>query len=116
MATNELFERETPNYSGANFPPPRGFQDAARQLLRDSVRVGHRRQMPMTPTPKGMCKARHEPAPMVEAMSAALKRELPESDVESLLPEHAVEQAKIAEAEERNDLEMRADVMGRRNG
>lgn len=48
-----LFERETPNYSGASFPPPRGFQDSAHQALRDGVRAGHRRQMLMSPTGSG---------------------------------------------------------------
>ena len=53
MATNELFERETPNYSGATFPTPRDFQDRAHQALRDGVKAGHQRQMLMAPTGGG---------------------------------------------------------------
>jgi hypothetical protein len=41
-----------------------------------------------------------------EAMPAKLMRELVRDHVESLLPEHALEQAKIVEAEERKGLEM----------
>jgi hypothetical protein len=41
-----------------------------------------------------------------EAMPAKLMRELVRDHVESLLPEHALEQAKIVEAEDRKGLEM----------
>jgi len=48
-----LFERETPNYSGATFPTPRAFQGTAHQLLRDGIRAGHKRQLLMSPTGSG---------------------------------------------------------------
>ena len=48
-----LFERETPNYSGATFPTPRDFQDRAHQALRDGVKAGHQCQMLMAPTGGG---------------------------------------------------------------
>ena len=51
-----------------------------------------------------------------EAMPAHLMRDLVRSHVESLLPEHALEQAKIVEAEERKGLELWAGVMGLRRG
>ena len=51
-----------------------------------------------------------------EAMPAKLMRELVRSHVESLLPEHALEQAKLVEAEERKGLEILAGVMRRRDG
>lgn len=53
MATTELFERETPNYSATTFPTPRDFQDRAHQALRDGVKAGHQRQMLMAPTGGG---------------------------------------------------------------
>jgi hypothetical protein len=51
-----------------------------------------------------------------EAMPAKLMRELVRSHVESLLPERALEQAKLVEAEERKGLEIWAGVMRRRDG
>jgi len=48
-----LFERDAPNYSASTFPPPRPFQDAAHQALRDGLKAGHRRQMLMAPTGGG---------------------------------------------------------------
>ena len=51
-----------------------------------------------------------------EAMPAKLMRELVRSHIESLLPEHALAQAKLVEAEERKGLEILAGVMSRRDG
>lgn len=47
-----LFE-DAPNYASASFPPPRPFQEAAHQALRDGIRAGHRHQMLMAPTGAG---------------------------------------------------------------
>ena len=49
-----------------------------------------------------------------EAMPANIMRALVRSHVESLLPEHAVQQAKIVEAEERKGLDIWARAMERR--
>lgn len=48
-----LFPKDIPHYGAATFPPPRPFQDAAHQALRDGVRAGHQRQMLMSPTGSG---------------------------------------------------------------
>ena len=53
MATIDLFARDVPHYGAATFPPPRPFQDAAHQALRDGVRAGHQCQMLMSPTGSG---------------------------------------------------------------
>lgn len=50
---NQLFERDTPRYAGAKFPPPRPFQVTAHESLREGVRQGHRRQCVMAPTGAG---------------------------------------------------------------
>lgn len=63
---SELFERETPNYSGASFPTPRDFQDRAHQALRDGVKAGHQRQMLMAPTGGGKCLGRDTPVLMAD--------------------------------------------------
>ena len=49
----ELFRQDAPNYESDTFPPPRPFQDAAHQALRDGARDGHRCQMVMAPTGAG---------------------------------------------------------------
>lgn len=49
----ELFEFETPNYQSTTFPPPRPFQDAAHETLRQGARAGHRCQMISAPTGAG---------------------------------------------------------------
>lgn len=41
------------NYSTSSFPPPREFQEAAHNALRDGVRDGHRLQCVMSPTGSG---------------------------------------------------------------
>lgn len=51
-----------------------------------------------------------------EAMPAKAMRELVRSHVEALLPEHALEIAKLAEAEERKGLKLWAGIMERRGG
>jgi len=62
----DLFERDTPNYSAATFPPPRPFQDVAHQRLRDGARAGHRCQMLMSPTGSGKCLGRDTPVLMAD--------------------------------------------------
>lgn len=41
------------NYASATFPPPRAFQDAAHEKLREGRRAGNRCQMLMSPTGSG---------------------------------------------------------------
>jgi hypothetical protein len=48
-------------------------------------------------------------------MPASIMRALVRSQVEHLLPEHALQQAKIVEAEERKGLDIWARAMERRN-
>lgn len=43
----------TAHYGSTTFPPPRPFQDAAHEALRQGVRDGHRCQMVMAPTGSG---------------------------------------------------------------
>jgi DNA repair protein RadD len=50
---SDLFDHDTPNYDGANFPTPRPFQDTAHEALRQGVRDGHRCQILMAPTGAG---------------------------------------------------------------
>ena len=50
---HELIEREVANYSRSTFPPPRDFQTAAHEKLREGVRAGHRCQLLMAPTGAG---------------------------------------------------------------
>ena len=49
----ELLARETANYAGATFPPPRYFQTTAHEALRAGARSGHRCQLLMAPTGAG---------------------------------------------------------------
>lgn len=49
-----------------------------------------------------------------EAMSANMMRALVRNHVEALLPEHAFQQAKVVEAEERKGLDIWARVMEKR--
>lgn len=49
----DLIEREAANYSDRSFPPPREFQTAAHDRLRQGFLDGHRRQMLMAPTGAG---------------------------------------------------------------
>lgn len=51
-----------------------------------------------------------------EAMPASIMRDLVRDSVEALLPLHALQQAKIVEAEERAGLDLWARTMERRNG
>lgn len=44
---------DEPNYLSAKFPPPRDFQSAAHDALRQGIRDGHRCQMLMSPTGSG---------------------------------------------------------------
>lgn len=44
---------DAPNYSSAKFPPPRPFQSAAHDKLRDGLRAGHKAQLLMSPTGSG---------------------------------------------------------------
>ncbi len=44
---------EKPDYASTTFPPPREFQNAAHQSLRDGFRADHRCQMIMAPTGAG---------------------------------------------------------------
>ena len=50
---HELIEREVANYSRSTFPPPRDFQTAAHEKLREGARAGHRCQLLMAPTGAG---------------------------------------------------------------
>lgn len=47
-----LFQ-DTPNYASASFPPPREFQHAAHEALRQGFRDGHKNQLIMAPTGAG---------------------------------------------------------------
>lgn len=47
-----LFD-DAPNYSSASFPPPRAFQHAAHEALRQGFRDGHKNQLIMAPTGAG---------------------------------------------------------------
>lgn len=49
---NALIDYE-PNYSAAEFPTPRPFQDTAHEKLRQGARDGHRCQLLMSPTGSG---------------------------------------------------------------
>lgn len=49
----DLLEHDTPTYSGARFPMPRAFQEAAHEALREGVAAGHRAQVVMAPTGAG---------------------------------------------------------------
>ena len=96
-----------------------------RQHLRSDVQLDFRRigitekQVLELDLPKNARKATDKRSSHVqytveaEAMPAKLMRELVRSHVESLLPEHALQQARIAEAEERMGLERLAGMMGR---
>ena len=47
-----LFE-DAPNYASTSFPPPRAFQQAAHEALRQGFRDGHKNQLIMAPTGAG---------------------------------------------------------------
>lgn len=49
---HRLFE-DSPNYASTSFPPPRPFQHAAHEALRQGFRDGHKNQMIMAPTGAG---------------------------------------------------------------
>jgi len=49
---NRLFD-EAPNYASTLFPPPRAFQQAAHEALRQGFRNGHKNQLIMAPTGAG---------------------------------------------------------------
>jgi len=44
---------DSPHYGSAKFPPPRPFQSAAHDALRDGMRAGHKNQLLMSPTGSG---------------------------------------------------------------
>jgi len=44
---------DSPHYGSVKFPPPRPFQSAAHDALRDGLRAGHRCQLLMSPTGSG---------------------------------------------------------------
>lgn len=44
---------DAPHYGSAKFPPPRPFQSAAHDALRDGLRAGHKAQLLMSPTGSG---------------------------------------------------------------
>jgi len=50
---SRLLIDDAPNYASASFPPPRPFQDAAHEALRQGVIDGHRSQLLMAPTGAG---------------------------------------------------------------
>lgn len=52
MTSDRLFD-DTPTYGDAAFPPPRPFQAAAHEALREGRRDGHRCQLLMAPTGGG---------------------------------------------------------------
>lgn len=47
-----LFD-DAPNYASTSFPPPRAFQEAAHEALRQGFRDGHKKQLIMAPTGAG---------------------------------------------------------------
>lgn len=49
---HRLFE-DSPNYASTSFPPPRPFQHAAHEALRQGFRDGHKNQLIMAPTGAG---------------------------------------------------------------
>lgn len=48
-----LFEADRPNYQSTSFPPPRPFQEAAHERLREGARAKHKNQLIMAPTGAG---------------------------------------------------------------
>lgn len=44
---------DAPHYGSAKFPPPRAFQSAAHDALREGLRAGHKAQLLMSPTGSG---------------------------------------------------------------
>ncbi|WP_225783356.1 DEAD/DEAH box helicase [Xenophilus sp. Marseille-Q4582] len=52
LVTARLFE-DKPNYASTTFPPPRPFQQAAHEALRQGFRDGHKNQLIMAPTGAG---------------------------------------------------------------
>ena len=52
-AVNQRLFDDAPNYASTSFPPPRPFQQAAHEALRQGYRDGHKNQMIMAPTGAG---------------------------------------------------------------